>query len=334
MDLLINKLPKSSTKKETWPWIEPAESNIRPTANTTSLPKISIVTPSFNQGQFIEETIRSVLLQEYPNSEYIIIDGGSTDQTVDIIKKYEPWLTYWESKKDNGQSHAINKGLRHATGDYVAYLNSDDIYLPGALHAVAQAAHGSGIRQDWVAGNVQFCDPHLKLGRLVEQKDVDSIWTWISMAKKYRTPLCQPSVFWSREICERVGRFDEKMHYAFDSEYWVRTAICGYRPHLISKTLSLFRLHDTSKTIVSQEFGREFQAIALRHGKSASWPWRLIWCKWMCENISQKLQNTTVNSVGKEYRLKSLLRFTKSLLIAPWRILSRPSLGCLRRIIF
>ena len=101
-------------------------------------PKISIVTPSFNQGQFIEETIRSVLDQDYPNLEYLVIDGGSTDQTIDIIRKYETQLSYWESEKDRGQVHAINKGLARATGDIFAYINSDDIYLPGTFATVAK----------------------------------------------------------------------------------------------------------------------------------------------------------------------------------------------------
>src|SRR6266550_5897057 len=100
--------------------------------------KISIVTPSFNQGQFIEETIRSVLDQNYPNLEYLVIDGGSTDQTIDIIHKYETHLSYWESEQDRGQVHAINKGLARATGDIFAFINSDDIYFPGTFATVAR----------------------------------------------------------------------------------------------------------------------------------------------------------------------------------------------------
>src|SRR5436853_272146 len=99
-------------------------------------PKISIVTPSFNQGQFIEETIHSVLDQNYPNLEYLVIDGGSTDQTIDIIRKYETRLSYWESEKDRGQVHAINKRLARVTGDIFAFINSDDIYLPGTFATV------------------------------------------------------------------------------------------------------------------------------------------------------------------------------------------------------
>ena len=99
-------------------------------------PKISVVTPSYNQGQFIEQTIRSVLLQGYPNLEFIIIDGGSDDNTLEIIRKYENWLTYWVSEPDRGQSHAINKGIRRATGEILLWLNSDDLVLPDAFNTV------------------------------------------------------------------------------------------------------------------------------------------------------------------------------------------------------
>jgi glycosyltransferase involved in cell wall biosynthesis len=107
------------------------------TTSQFEFPKISIITPSYNSGQFIEDTIRSVLDQNYPDLEYLVIDGGSTDQTLDILKKYEGSLT-WVSEKDHGQSHAINKGLLLATGDVIAYLNSDDMYVRGALLAVGE----------------------------------------------------------------------------------------------------------------------------------------------------------------------------------------------------
>ena len=118
-------------------------------------PKISIVTPSFNQGRFLEETILSVLNQRYPNLEYIVIDGGSTDESVDIIRRYENRLAYWISERDNGQVPAINKGLEQATGDIFAFINSDDVYLPGAFAAVAEYFENYP-ECEWVCGDTMM----------------------------------------------------------------------------------------------------------------------------------------------------------------------------------
>src|SRR5262245_16909311 len=133
----LAELPPPPVGKIGWPWT--IETLKLPSVSSDGLPwpSISIVTPSYNQGQFIEETIRSVLLQGYPNLEYIIIDGGSKDQTVDIIHKYEPWLTYWVSRKDRGQAHAINDGLRRASGTIFNWINSDDVLAPNALATIA-----------------------------------------------------------------------------------------------------------------------------------------------------------------------------------------------------
>src|ERR1043165_3339789 len=114
--------------------------------------KISIVTPSFNQGRFLEETILSVLDQNYPNLEYIVIDGGSTDETLDVIRKYEDRITYWVSEKDRGQVHAINKGIEKTTGDIFGFLNSDDVYLPGTFKTVAEYFEGHP-NSEWICGD-------------------------------------------------------------------------------------------------------------------------------------------------------------------------------------
>src|SRR5437870_1420981 len=148
----LNELPSPPPDKTGWPWT--AETPPLPPARPdgSAWPRISIVTPSYNQGQFIEETIRSVLLQGYPDLEYTIIDGGSTDQSIEIIKKHEPWLTYWVSEQDRGQAHAINKGLSRSTGEIFQWINSDDVLLSGALFELAAAYSGHAVAAPILAG--------------------------------------------------------------------------------------------------------------------------------------------------------------------------------------
>src|SRR5688572_24844846 len=135
----LAQMPPPPPEKTGWPWTEESPQLPDTMPNGQPWPKITIVTPSYNQGQFLEETIRSVLLQGYPNLEYIIMDGGSTDGSVDIIRKYEPYIAYWVSTTDRGQSHAINKGFSLATGHLMGWLNSDDVYAPNALMSIAQS---------------------------------------------------------------------------------------------------------------------------------------------------------------------------------------------------
>ena len=130
----LTELPAPPPDKSGWPWTEETH---RASPGVAVSNRISVVTPSYNQGEFLEETIRSVLLQGYSDLEYIVIDGGSSDQSVDIIRKYEKWLAYWVSEKDSGQTNAINKGFSRSTGEFRAYLNSDDVYLPDALSQAA-----------------------------------------------------------------------------------------------------------------------------------------------------------------------------------------------------
>ena len=137
--ITLEDLPLPPEEKSGWPWTETSKPLPEAMPDGTQWPRISIVTPSYNQGEFIEETIRSVLLQGYPNLEYIIVDGGSTDNSIEIIKKYEKYLSYWVSEPDKGPSDAINMGWQKTSGEIIAYLNSDDAYFPGALATVAEA---------------------------------------------------------------------------------------------------------------------------------------------------------------------------------------------------
>lgn len=209
----------------------------------SSWPRISIVTPSLNQGQFIEETIRSVLLQGYPNLEYIVIDGGSNDCSVEIIKKYEKWLAYWTSAPDKGQSHAINKGFSKASGRIFAYLNSDDVYEPGALATVANSMGFNG-NMHLLAGECTVFSNEGPL-KVVKPRWPDDLTHFLHL---FGSTFAQPATFWSRAIFNLLNGFDENFNFCFDREFFLRIGINGISPLLLSERLSKYRDHPLSKT--------------------------------------------------------------------------------------
>ncbi|MFM7024380.1 MAG: glycosyltransferase family 2 protein [Flavobacteriales bacterium] len=201
--------------------------------------KISIITPSYNQGRYIEETIRSVVDQNYPNLEYIIMDGGSKDNTVEVIKKYADKITYWESKKDKGQSDAINKGLKKASGDIVAWLNSDDMYTENALQRVADI-FAKNPDVDIVYGNVWQFYPKGKTEKHINKKfNPKQFLTGVNMH--------QPSVFWRRKVHEEIGFLDEALYYTMDYDLWLRL-FYNYKSYKTDTILSRFRCHEEAKT--------------------------------------------------------------------------------------
>ncbi|WP_051199824.1 glycosyltransferase family 2 protein [Christiangramia echinicola] len=215
-------------------------------------PKISIITPSYNQGEYLEDTINSVLGQSYPNLEYMIFDGGSEDESVNVIKKYQDKITYWESKKDKGQSHAINKGFSQCTGEILMWLNSDDILLPNILHFIAQQylKKGDGI---FFGNCIQFKElmPH---GIVAHGSNV--------IAKEKNIPLeladtiIQPSSFWSKKVWNENKDLNENFHYGFDWEWFLRAKKNGIPFYSFNKPISLYRIHDNHKTGVG---GKERQ---------------------------------------------------------------------------
>ncbi|TXH07574.1 MAG: glycosyltransferase [Candidatus Moraniibacteriota bacterium] len=212
------------------------------------LPKISVVTPSYNQGKYIKDTIDSVLSQNYPNLEYIVMDGGSTDGTVDILKSYGKKLN-WESKKDRGQTHAINKGLNLATGEVLAYLNSDDIYLPGALKRVGE--YYQKTKADWITGDCLTIGEDGSLSKnnwLISGYKRFLMFLYSPLTLRIAdSMLPQPSTFWSRRAWEQVGKFNEDYHYVMDYDYWLRMSKY-FRPHDLKVPLSGFRFQDNSKS--------------------------------------------------------------------------------------
>ena len=208
-----------------------------------NFPKISIVIPSYNQGQFLEETILSVVNQQYPNLELFVVDGGSNDSSVDIIKRYESHITWWVSEKDNGQSDAINKGFAKATGEIISWLCSDDLYTPGTLHKVA--AHFS--KHDDRVG--------LIYGGITTFKDgVDLKTNWgykNSSVERYLAGMAfsQPAAFYKKKYLDKIGgRVKDQLHYGMDFDLFSRLAlVCDFAP--VDDIFAKYRLHYQSKSV-------------------------------------------------------------------------------------
>ena len=215
-------------------------------------PKLTIITPSFNQAAFVERTLRSVLDQGYENLEYVVVDGGSTDGSVEIIERYADRLAWWGSEPDEGQTDALNKGLERATGEVVAYINSDDYYLPGAFDAAVEALQSSGAL--WVAGAARFVDSAGEVTEVwrPEQPPAGKHW-WIL----YPWGVPQAATFWRREAFLRHGTFRTDMHYVFDTEFGLRLAFAGELPALIDRELAVRVVHDAAKSWDRRPFDRE-----------------------------------------------------------------------------
>jgi glycosyltransferase involved in cell wall biosynthesis len=204
-------------------------------------PRVSVITPSYNQGHFIEETIRSVLEQGYPNLEFSVFDGGSTDRTVEVLKKYSAQLSFWRSERDGGQAAAINEGFRRSTGDILCWLNSDDLHFRHTLSVVAGLL-GSCLGQPVVVyGGCEMFDDR------THKKEVRKAMPFSQKLLETVDFLDQPSVFWTRKAWEIVGPLDESLHYGFDWEWFLRAGrLC--RCSATDSLLSRYRIHEAHKS--------------------------------------------------------------------------------------
>ena len=263
--------------RRAWPWGPLPPAGEREDA-AGRWPRISIVTPSFNQGRYLEETIRSVLAQEYPKLQYVVIDGGSNDGSVEILRKYADHLDHWESEPDRGQAHALNKGFARCDGEIFAYLNSDDLYRPGALERVARAfrEHPDPARFLWASAVEDFDETGVltRIGPRTQNQLAD----WIGC----RAYLHQPGVFWSADLHRRIGGFDEELEYAFDRNFFVAALLEGARIEADPATVTArFRRHPESKTEAVAHSGRgfatEFHRVSRWTKENLSLRQRLEW---------------------------------------------------------
>ncbi|MBI5452697.1 glycosyltransferase [Candidatus Gottesmanbacteria bacterium] len=230
---------------------------------TKNLPKISLITPTLNQSKFIKQTIISVLSQKYPNLEYIVIDGGSTDDTVKILKSFGNKLK-WISEKDKGQSSAINKGLKIATGEMLGYLNSDDYLEKNALWKVSEYFSDNKDAY-WLTGKCRIVDQKGK-----EVRKFITIYKNIFLKYLRFKPIfyiiqfiSQPATFWRKDVVKKIGVFDESLYYSMDYEYWLRIWKT-YKLHFLNDYLACYRIHSFSKTVTNPkgQFDEEYSVVS------------------------------------------------------------------------
>jgi glycosyltransferase involved in cell wall biosynthesis len=219
-----------------------------------SAPRLTVITPSLNQAQYLERALRSVLDQDYPNLEYIVMDGGSKDGSVEILRRYDDRLAHWVSEPDDGQAWAINRAIERSTGEVIAYINSDDYYLPGAFDAALPFFQDSAVR--WVVGACEVRESDGTLTSLTTPvPPVGRRANWIRST--WYAP--QASSFWRRDVFDEFGLLRDDLEFVFDTEFGLRLVLGGVRPLTIEQPLAVRYLHEEAKSAERSRFDREFK---------------------------------------------------------------------------
>jgi glycosyltransferase involved in cell wall biosynthesis len=284
-----------------------------------SLPKLSIVTPSYNQGKFLEETILSVLNQNYGPLEYIVIDGGSSDESVEIIRRYEKHLAYWVSEKDRGQVHALNKGLERATGDLFAFINSDDVFLPGAFNA-AVSHFESHAACEWLCGDTLMFGEGFATELIRARVPLSA-----AHALSWSYKAAQPGMFWKRGLV--ADGFDEEWPYDFDHDLYVRLLLAGHACEHLPVPVAAYRLHAVSKTVAEgdrqiAEFDRSAEVYEGRlRGADRRW----------CRATRYLRRSYAASEAGD--RRDGARWLLRALATHPESLAARPFWGTLRRVV-
>ena len=272
-----------------------------------NLPPVSITIPSFNQARFVADAIESVLNQDYPPVECIVIDGGSTDGTVDILRRYGDRLR-WISEPDRGQSHALNKGWRMAHGEILGWLNSDDTYRPGALQTIVAAFQ----LHPEVGGIYGDCDYISAAGEFLEKYETGP-FDFETFLRTSRSPIPQPSMFIPRTVYEHVGPVNEDLHLAIDWEYWLRVGM-QYPILYLPRTLATFRVHGSSKSATeSLRFGEETTRVYREMFADSTMPPNL-------RRYKKEAMNSVLLQAAKYAFDGAQLQEARHYLIEGWRI--------------
>ncbi len=289
-----------------------------------------MITPVYNGGRYLAETIESVLNQDVPGLEYFIVDGGSTDDTVDVIRKYEKHLAWWVSEKDRGQAHAFNKGLARATGEFVAEADADDVYLPGALHTALDKLHNTpGAR--WVAGGVlgfgtadaPYHDWHMAD---VPKSLLDCV--------TFKFQAATPGHIWSREMIQSVGAYDESYRYLFDFELFANLLAHGERCIPLDRPIAAYRFHPMSKSVAEiDEFEPEWDRIRAKYVPILPAHQRVIARHRIAMLKSGAEFTRAARELADGRTAGARGRFARAVAAYPPSLFSRSGLGCARRLL-